>query len=319
MSELEPVLEQLLAEAEAGRPAALCAVVETKGSAPQSPGAGLLIRADRSTVGTIGGGCVEAEVIRRAHKEAMATGEASRMSFVLDHDWGWDDGLICGGKMEIGVMPIGAGFDPAPYRRALEAARRREPATFPLIVRHEGKTLEYRVRLDPPPALAIAGAGHVGQALARIAVDLDFRTTVIDDRAEYASRERFDPRVELVVESIPGALERWKIDPETYVVIVTRGHNNDQRALEAVIGSDAGYIGLIGSQRKRRLIYEDLIKRGVAQEKLDRVHSPIGLPIRATTAAEIAVSIAAELIQHRRRERRGLVEGPIVREGAASA
>ncbi len=312
MSDLLPVLDALVAEHAAGRRCVLCAVVAKKGSTPQPPGAALLVREDRTTVGTLGGGCVEAEVIRRAHKESLATGEARRMAFVLNHDWGWDDGLICGGRMEIAVMPIAPTADVTPYREAIAAARARREAWFPLVVAEEGRTFAYRIRMEAPPTLLIAGAGHVGQALARLATSLDFHVVVVDDREDYASAARFPAPIERVTRSIPAALADWPIDAHTYVVIVTRGHQNDQRALEAVIHRPAAYIGLIGSERKRRLIFDDLIRQGVAPERLDAVHSPIGLPIHAVTVPEIAVSIAAELIQHRRATPPVLVDGPHV-------
>ena len=310
MSEAAAVLEEMIREVEAGRSCALCAVVGTKGSTPQAAGAALMIREDGSTVGTLGGGCVEAEIVRRAFKEVIPASEPTLMSFVLNHDWGWDDGLICGGRMDVGVMPVTALSDLAPHARALEAHRAGLPASFPVVVQREGRLEEYRVKLEVPPVALIAGAGHVGQALARMGVELGFRVVVIDDRADCASPDRFGPQVELIVEDISRALEAYPIGENCYVVIVTRGHQNDQRALEAVIHRPARYIGLIGSRRKRNLIFADMKKRGVSRELLDRVHSPVGLAIGAVTVPEIAVSIAAELVQVRRERKPMLVEGP---------
>jgi xanthine dehydrogenase accessory factor len=300
----------MLAELDAGRPCALCAVVATRGSAPQTPGAALLLRADMSTLGTLGGGCVEAEAIRRAY-ETLAGGAPRLLEFTLDHDYGWDDGLICGGGMEIAVAPLTPQSDLTPYREALARARRRAPAAFPLRVQREGRWLEYRIALETPPTLLIAGAGHVGQALARLAAGLDFHVVVFDDRADYAAPERFPAGTQLIAGDIACALRAWLIGPACYVVIVTRGHRHDHQALDAAIGSPAGYIGLIGSRRKSRMILEDLAAHGAAPEILARVHTPIGLPIGAATVAEIAVSIAAELIQERRKTTPRLVEGPL--------
>jgi len=336
MSELAPVLDALLADLDAGRPVALCTVVRTRGSTPQAPGATMLVRADGKTLGTLGGGCVEAEVRKRAF-EMLRANRSGLLDFTLDHDYGWDDGLICGGRMFISVMPMSRETDAAPYRAALAATRARQPATFPIIIANapsEGETGGkeiavtqnppaadiatvtprrdcYTVHLEVPPTLLIAGAGHVGQALAKLAVDLDFHVVVIDDRADYAACERFDSRVELVVGDIAAALRTRAIDPGCYVVIVTRGHQNDEKALDAVIRSTAGYIGLIGSRRKSRLILDDLRAAGVPDELLARVHTPIGLPINAVTVPEIAVSIAAELVQVRRTQLPALVEGPV--------
>ena len=307
MSELIPVLESLVADVEAGRPAALCGVVETRGSTPQAPGATMLVRGDMSTVGTLGGGCVEAEVRKRAF-ELLQRGESALLDYLLDHDFGWDDGLICGGRMFLGVMPVTSEDDVAPFREALAAAKRREPASFPITVQHEGKRRRYRVRLEVPPTLLIAGAGHVGQALARLALDLDFHVIVIDERADCASAERFPSGVELVVDDIARTLRNHSIDAACFVVIVTRGHRHDQQALDAVIRSDAGYIGLIGSRRKSKMILRDLAETGVSQEHVDRVHTPIGLSIGAITVPEIALSIVAEIVAVRRKAAPGLVE-----------
>lgn len=336
MSELAPVLDALLADLDAGRPVALCTVLRTRGSTPQAPGATMLVRADGKTLGTLGGGCVEAEVRKRAF-EMLRANRSGLLDFTLDHDYGWDDGLICGGRMFIGVMPMSRETDAAPYRAALAATRARLPAAFPIVVDvapSRGDTSgiagansqdqpdanaasvaprreRYTVHLEVPPTLLIAGAGHVGQALAKLAVDLDFHVVVIDDRADYASRERFDSRVELVVGDIAAALRTRAIDPGCYVVIVTRGHQNDEKALDAVIHSPAGYIGLIGSRRKSRLILDDLRAAGVPDDLLARVHTPIGLPINAVTVPEIAISIAAQLVQVRRSVLPVLVEGPM--------
>jgi xanthine dehydrogenase accessory factor len=139
----------------------------------------------------------------------------------------------------------------------------------------------------------------VGCALARIAHELKFRVVVIDDRPDLASEQRF-PGATRIVGEIETELARFPADGETYVVIVTRGHRHDGRALAAAVGLKARYVGLIGSKRKIVTILEDLQRQGVPREQLERVHAPIGLDIGATTPAEIAVSIAAELIAVRR-------------------
>ncbi len=313
MSELLPVISELINEVDAGRACALCAVVKTKGSTPQSPGAAMLLRADCSTTGTLGGGCVEEEVKRRAYG-AVTSGKSALYDFLLDHDYGWDDGLICGGRMDIAVMAAGPGAQLTAIREALALARECKPASLPLVVEHEGKTLEYTLHLEVPPTLLIAGAGHVGQAVAKLAMGLDFNVVVFDDRAEYASADRFDPAAKLVISDIAAGLNDHPINASCYVVIVTRGHAHDHQALDAVIRSDATYVGLIGSKRKAKMILGDLKTAGVPQELIDRIHTPIGLSIGAITVPEIALSITAELVEHRRRNTPTLIEGPIERE-----
>jgi xanthine dehydrogenase accessory factor len=148
----------------------------------------------------------------------------------------------------------------------------------------------------PAPRLLVAGAGHVGLAVARLGLFLGFAVEVIDDRPEFASPERF-PGVERVTVDDPArALERAVVDGATYIVLVTRGHRHDAAALRACIRRPAAYIGMIGSRRKVGLLRGEFLARGWASAaEWDRVHSPIGLPIGSRTVEEIAVSIAAEL------------------------
>jgi xanthine dehydrogenase accessory factor len=158
--------------------------------------------------------------------------------------------------------------------------------------------------LFPLPRLVIAGAGHIGQAVARLGKLLDFEVTVIDDRAEYANRERFPEAERIVVEDIGRALENFQISSDTYIVIVTRGHRHDAEALRACIHSPAAYLGMIGSRRKIALMREKFISEGWASAaEFDRVHAPIGLQIGSKTIEEIAVSIAAELVKARSESR----------------
>ncbi|MEK6676325.1 MAG: XdhC/CoxI family protein [Planctomycetota bacterium] len=304
------ILQTLLSDVQAGRPAALCAVVRTKGSTPQPPGATMLIRHNMTTIGTLGGGCVEAEVRKRAYEHLLRGDRSALLDFVLDHDYGWDDGLICGGRMIFGVNVISDPNDLAPFREALLRADRREPAIFPIVVQQDGESVEYRVHIEVPPKLIIVGAGHVGQAVARLAADLDFHVTVIDDRDDMASPSRFSDRVQLVVGDIARTLREFPLDIGSYVVIVTRGHQHDHKALDAVIRREAAYIGLIGSRRKSRMIFDDLVQANASPDQVARVHTPIGLPIGAITVNEIAVSIIAELVKERRRIAPKLVEGP---------
>lgn len=310
MSDLISILETLVADVQAGRPAALCVVLKTYGSAPQTPGALMLARADTTAIGTVGGGAVEAQVQHDA-AESLRKNRSALLNLSLEHDYHTDEGPICGGRMSVGVMPIADAATLEPFAHGLELVRERKPARIPIILEHEGKRLEYRLHLEVPPTLIIAGAGHVGQALARLAGELDFHAVVIDDRAEFASRERFGERVQLITDDIAEALRSYPIDEGCYVVIVTRGHSQDEQALEAVIRRPAGYIGMIGSRRKSATILNALAQAGVPQELLERVHTPIGSPIGAVTVNEIAVSIAAELIQVRRRSTPKLIEGPI--------
>lgn len=148
----------------------------------------------------------------------------------------------------------------------------------------------------PPPDLYVIGAGHVGFHLARMAAATGFRTHVVDDREKFANAARFPEATEIVVDDIPGWLDRTTLSAGAYVVVVTRGHRHDLEALRALVGRELGYLGLIGSRAKVARLFDVLQGEGVAEAALDRVHAPIGLDIGAVTPEEIAVSILAELI-----------------------
>jgi xanthine dehydrogenase accessory factor len=150
------------------------------------------------------------------------------------------------------------------------------------------------------PALYIFGGGHISLPLTRMAKMLGFKITVIDDRADFASAERFPEAESVLAGDFNKAFSKLKIDKSSYIVIVTRGHQHDELVLEWAIGTPAKYIGMIGSQTKVKTIFSHLLTKGVSKERLDSVHSPIGLEIGAQTPEEIAVSILAEVIKVRR-------------------
>jgi xanthine dehydrogenase accessory factor len=222
------------------------------------------------------------------------------LTFQLDHDLGWDDGLICGGNVEVALQVVRGAEQAGAFRNACDELAAGRAAKITVVVMDEtGQPRRFERELQPAPSLIIAGAGHVGAALAAIARLSDFDVTVIDDRADMASPARF-PGARCLTGSIDESLASCRIDDRTYVVIVTRGHRNDGRVLAAVINSPARYIGLIGSRRKVLAIFDDLRRSGVPRDALRRVHAPIGLDIGAVTPGEIAVSIFAELIATRR-------------------
>jgi len=150
----------------------------------------------------------------------------------------------------------------------------------------------------PPPRLIIAGAGHIGKALAKIGNMLDFEITVIDDRPEFANPENIPFANHIIADDIGKTIRRIDKTRDTFIVIVTRGHKDDSNALKACIDSDAAYIGMIGSKNKVALMRRDFIENGWAtQEQWDKIYTPVGVDIGSKTVEEIAVSIAAQLIQ----------------------
>jgi xanthine dehydrogenase accessory factor len=153
----------------------------------------------------------------------------------------------------------------------------------------------------PALELIVCGAGHVGEAVARAGTLFDLRVTVIDDRLEFASRERFpNPQIRLIAADFVEALQSLRITAASHVIIVTRGHRHDEICLREVIESPARYIGMIGSRRRTTTIREHLRRSGVPADRLRRIHAPIGLDVGAQTPEEIAVAILAEIILVRR-------------------
>jgi xanthine dehydrogenase accessory factor len=341
MRELLAALTSALSQ---GQPCVYCSVVDTRGSTPQKAGAAMLVFPDGSQAGTLGGGCVEAEV-KRSALAVLASSEAGAprlFDFCLDDNYGWDDGLICGGRMHILAIPLfetdrpyyelfrsrverGIGcteavsVDPKAADVPLgsrwlfdEAGRSLAPdatAPIPARVRENLQSLAVRPKayakhgvaylpVLPRITLLIVGGGHVGQAVAKLAVSVDFDVWVLDDRESYVSEERFPHALRRLTGDIGQTLHALaeEVHPSIYALIVTRGHAHDEEALFHLANSKAGYVGMIGSKRKIKLIFDDLKARGISAEALDRVHAPLGFAIGSQTVPEIAVSIVAELI-----------------------
>ena len=146
----------------------------------------------------------------------------------------------------------------------------------------------------------IFGGGHIALTLAKVGKLLGFKIVIIDDRPEYANAQRF-PEAELTLtEDFAKAFQELKVDKSSYIVIVTHGHKSDETVLEGALATEAKYIGMVGSKTKNQTIFSHLLSKGISQERLDRVHAPIGLNIYALTPEEIAISILAEIIKVRR-------------------
>jgi xanthine dehydrogenase accessory factor len=187
--------------------------------------------------------------------------------------------------------------------RDLEKVRqKRKPKLLGEEGKGDGEILFFLEPLFPLPRLVIAGAGHIGQAVAHLGSRLGFEVTVIDDRADFANAERFPDADALVVGDIGKMVADFPIASDTYIVIVTRGHSQDAEALRSCIQSSASYVGMIGSKRKIALMRETFLVPGWATaQQFDRIRAPIGLEIGSQTVEEIAVSIAAELVLVRNR------------------
>jgi xanthine dehydrogenase accessory factor len=161
-----------------------------------------------------------------------------------------------------------------------------------------------RIFVDVQPGLQtllICGAGHIAQPLCEIGHMMGFRTIVVDDRWAFANRERFPRATEVRVGPFADVLESLDINENTFVVVVTRGHNWDETCVRAALKKQPAYLGMIGSKRRAKATLERLAEHGYSPEALSRIHTPMGLDIAAETPAEIAVAIAAEIVKVRRR------------------
>ncbi len=184
-----------------------------------------------------------------------------------------------------------AALDVRATEAAAEALRQGTARTVALDDRHE-------LLVEPVIArarLIIAGGGHVGLALARMAAQLEYDVTVIDDREEFSARERFGQSTDVLRMDMPEALRTLPLGWNTFIVIATRGHKLDAHCLRAAVARDVRYIGLLGSRRKTVLIAKMLRDEGVAEERIRRVHAPVGLDLGGRTPAEIALSVLAEM------------------------
>lgn len=171
----------------------------------------------------------------------------------------------------------------------------------------QGATSIYIELVESKPVFLIVGAGHIGRSLAKLADFLDFHVVVLDDREDFANEERIPEADQVICEDFEEALKAYPINANVSVVMVTRGHKQDELSLRACLGRGAGYIGMIGSRRRTAAVLAHLREEGFAQEDLDAVRTPIGLDIGAETPEEIAISIMAEVIMLRRGGRGGVM------------
>jgi xanthine dehydrogenase accessory factor len=347
--------EEIVKSLSQNAPTTLATVVYQSGSTPRGVGAKMLLKTDGTFVGTIGGGSVEAEVLREA-QQVMETGEARTLHFELTNKNVALEGSVCGGDVTIFVDPLPAGVPDLleMYEHVVAIKKRGGVALLATIVsvdkshadkskskvlidqkgkaigsllgdpglidtlkphvdrlleenrteilKLQGKEGQVEILVEPivsDPTVFIFGCGHISTCLAPLVKGVGFKLVVTDDRPDFANRKRFPHADEIVVDGFEGLLKRLKIEENSYLVLVTRGHLHDRTVLEQALKTNAKYIGMIGSRRKVKMVYQDLRDRGVSEDILTQVHAPIGLDIGAETPEEIAASILAELIQVR--------------------
>jgi xanthine dehydrogenase accessory factor len=317
----------------AGR-VALVTVAGVQGSAPRHPGSRMAVRADGSIVGTVGGGKGEAEA-RKAALASLVEGRPATIRVEMTGVEATGVDLICGGVSTMWIQPIA---ERSPYAAAVRAADGDEAIVVVesaesgcvAVLGEDGRALAGSAATPDPGAVAraresaapelcetdgllyspyepterllILGGGHVGLALARVAVGLSFAVTVADPRPEYSGAGRFPEGVATLTAPFVEAIASFPSGRRSYFVVVSPGHLGDLECARAILARDYRYAGLIGSRRKVRMLLDQLVAEGFAKDKAEALRAPIGLPIGAETPEEIAVSIAAELIAARRGE-----------------
>jgi len=343
---LEKIFKEAIKLIDEGEDFSLATIITRDGSAPRGPGAKMIVRNDGSIIGTIGGGLLEAVVIKKA-AEVYNEKKARVEEFHLTGDDFSTIDMTCGGDLKVLIdfinatdpvnkevfnyLKDGYGKNKPAYLVTLIPKKDPEFTLQKLSIIFEDGTCtgnnnfdlndllpvlssvsKYKiVRIEDNKKLiveslktvfsaVIFGAGHVGLKVAELLKFTGFNITVIDDRPEFANSERFPFADKIdVFNSFDDNIDFLNIDKNTYIVIVTRGHINDEKVLALALKTSAGYIGMIGSRKKRDVIYRNLIAKGFADKDLERVFAPIGINIGADTPEEIAVSIVAEIIKVR--------------------
>ncbi|MGA9335073.1 MAG: XdhC family protein [Rudaea sp.] len=314
----------VLQRLDAGTPLFVALVVANTRGSPGTRGARMLVDAHGNTRGTVGGGIMEANLIRMAREGLRAGRDEAPTLQHLEHrnkpGTTHPSGLICAGEQINLNCWLKPGRDDAPVREFCVAldADNGETATLQIdadglrVIRdktaagvqlhRDGETWCYRESSVNPQRLAIVGAGHCGRALARLAADLGYRVDVFDTRAELLGSDADWPtdvrRHRLADYSALPAQLRW---PElTIVAVMTTAIDQDIAALSALAGAGLHWLGVMGSAAKIHEIRTQLAVRGIAQTRIDAIHGPIGLPMKSDTPPEIAVSIMAQLLAERR-------------------
>jgi xanthine dehydrogenase accessory factor len=316
------VLETLERWAADGTPVAIATVVGTERSAPREPGAVLAVSEKGEVAGSVTGGCVEPAVYGEA-RDVLAGGEPRLKTYGIADDQAFEVGLPCGGTVHIFVDRL----DPEQVKPIADAVREERPIALEitltgedagskrlvgpddegpaadLLARGETGILEtpggqvFVSSFAPRPNMYVFGAVDHAAAVASVGRFLGYRVTVCDARAKFVTPERFPDVDDLVVEWPDKFLERAPVDERTVICVLTHDHKFDVPALKVALRSPAGYIGAMGARRTNEDRAERLRAEGVSEEDIARIHAPIGLKIGSRTPEEVAVAIAAQIVQ----------------------
>jgi len=342
MAAMKRFYEELARLLNDGETVAVASIAKRLGSAPRSQGARCAVKADGSILGTIGGGLMERRT-QEAGVLAIADNRVHYLKMRLDSKELAASGMICGGSVDIAVVPwrrsevplagellrtfmenrkatLITHWDEAGEiinlgllgsrgwtgrgplgEEAKEAAAEADSSGKPVFRGKAGKEglLAEPIERERSP-LVILGAGHVGAALLEVASFAGFSVTIVDDREEFADPRRHPKADRVLCIPFEGALAMVGADDSTFIVICTRGHLSDTVCIEEAMAGPPPYVGLIGSRRKTGMVLRHLREKGVDEERLSALHSPVGLDIGSETPEEIAVSITAQMIAVKR-------------------
>lgn len=327
---MRELLQDLTRWLAAGERIALATVVWAQGPAPRPPGSHMAMTSSGRMAGSVSGGCVESALFQEA-QEVLGGGPPQRLRYSTTDDEGWEVGLACGGTIEVFLEPLAA-----VHERLLSALRADEAVALvtrldgsghllawpdgrlegdtrlapqvegafpgPLAQRRSGPGGDCFVQVfSPPPTLTIVGAVHIAVPLVRLAQVLGFRVRVVDGRRVFATRERFPTADEVVVAWPREGLRPPFLRPQDAVVILTHDPKFDLPALEIALSSPVGYVGLLGAPSTQERRRAALVRRGLTEEDLARIHGPVGLDLGGQEPEEIALAILAQIVASRYR------------------
>ena len=336
---MDRIFAKLLYLLEKQQDTMLVTIIADRGSAPRGAGSAMLVGAEGRILGTIGGGAVEGRADAMARQ--LLARQCSRCHLFQLHEKAAENiGMVCGGDVLVLFQYISG--TSACWKRLAEnllemtTARQsgwlalKTDGSAPSLLTGEGETVlgnavpgskttegwkpeqsgdVFCLPLPIGERAVIFGGGHCAQALAPLLHTVGFRVTVFDEREEYACRKNFPTAEHILVGDYTKISDYLQFTSEDYIVIMTNGHSYDLEVQDQVLRGEFAYVGVIGSRRKTAAVNQKLRERGVSEEAIARVHTPIGTPIRAVTPEEIGISIAGELICTRalRREAAGII------------
>lgn len=316
---------------ESGKKLAIARVVSTWRSSPRPSGSSLIVTEDGEMMGSVSGGCVEKAVVARA-LAVMESGESELAGYGVADEDAWEVGLSCGGKLDVFIQPF---FDIALWTELQEAAEKKEGCILLTSLDGQGEnilispnvpgnkfdesdldeslklyslrkngTIEigdqryFQHSLPPKPKMILIGSAHIASELTSLAHLYGFETALIDPRDTFAKKTHFESNPGVVHVNWPQeVLPDYSLDRDTYVVILSHDPKIDDEALKLVLRSKVRYVGALGSKKTHARRVARLLGYGFTEEEIARINAPIGISINSHSAAEIALSIIAQVIQ----------------------